>query len=181
MKNNCLNFIKGISCFGIVYMHTSYDCLLSSIITCAFRLAVPVFFMISGYFIYYSDDEKVLYNAKKRCKHITKLFVYAYVVNQICMFIIVPLIQHKKITILNNIRNLFLINSLKNIIIFNQMGGILWFLLALIYCYILIILINKFSIYKQAYCVAFLLVITHIFIRGFIQYNALVAEEINVV
>lgn len=29
-QNECLNFVKEIACFGIVYMHTSYDCMLSS-------------------------------------------------------------------------------------------------------------------------------------------------------
>lgn len=26
-QNECLNFIKGIACFGIVYMHTGYNCM----------------------------------------------------------------------------------------------------------------------------------------------------------
>lgn len=54
-QNECLNFIKGIACFGIVYMHTGYNCMLSSMIVNLFRFAVPIFFMISGYYSYGMD------------------------------------------------------------------------------------------------------------------------------
>lgn len=39
-QNECLNFIKGIACFGIVYMHTGYNCMLSSMIVNLFRFAL---------------------------------------------------------------------------------------------------------------------------------------------
>lgn len=58
-QNECLNFFKGVSCWGILYMHTSYDCLVSSFISCLVRFAIPLFFMISGYYIYNADKETV--------------------------------------------------------------------------------------------------------------------------
>lgn len=180
-KNYCLNFIKGIACFGVVYMHTSYDCLLSAVIVCAFRFAVPIFFMISGYYIYYKDRSMVLLKAKKRCIHIVKLFLYAYCVNQIWTVILTPLLQNRRIELKLLYKNFITLAGLKKILLFNQLGGILWFLLALIYCYLLIIMINKLGIYKLAYIVAVLLIIGHIIIRGYIQYNSLVPEETNII
>ena len=72
-QNNCINFIKGCACFGILYMHTSYDFFVSSILTCLFRFAVLIFFMISGYYCFNNDRMLVEQKMPKKIKHILKL------------------------------------------------------------------------------------------------------------
>lgn len=179
-KNNCLNFIKGVACFGIVYMHTSYDCTASSIIVCAFRFAVPIFFMISGYFIFYDNKKEVFEKAKKRCKHIALLFLWAFFINELWKVVVEPLLENKNIEISKWANSIFSFKMLKNLLLFSQLGGILWFLIALIQCYLLMMVINHFDCYKLAYIIAIVLIISHIIVRGYIQYNSIVPEDINV-
>lgn len=179
-KNNCLNFIKGIACFGIVYMHTSYDCMASSVIVCAFRFAVPIFFMISGYYIYYNNKQLVFEKAKKRCKHIALLFLWAFFINELWKVIINPLIQNKTIDLKKWLGELISIKNLKNLLLFSQLGGILWFMIALIECYLLLMIINYFDLYKAAYIIAAVLIVAHIIIRGYIQYFSIIPEETNI-
>ncbi len=180
-KNNCLNFIKGIACFGIVYMHTSYDCMASSVVVCAFRFAVPIFFMISGYFAFYENRKTVFNKAKKRCKHIALLFLWAFFINELWRVVIGPLIQNSEININKWLGELFTINSLKNLVLFSQLGWILWFLVALVECYLILMIINHFNIYKCFYIIATILIVLHILLRGYIQYFSIIPEETNII
>ena len=50
--NYCLDFIKGIACICVVFMHCEFPGVLGTAIQCVSRFCVPFFFMVSGYYCY---------------------------------------------------------------------------------------------------------------------------------
>ena len=50
MKNDCLNVWKGIAAFFIVWIHCRFPGKAGELVEGLARFAVPLFFMISGYF-----------------------------------------------------------------------------------------------------------------------------------
>lgn len=182
-QNNCLNFIKGCACFGILYMHTSYDCMVSSVIACLSRFAVLIFFMISGYFCYNENRDAVNSRMPKKIKHILKLCLWASVIHFLWQAIFIPLLCGNNIDIVMFMKQCCTLKRMLNFLLFNQLpfGGILWFLFALLYCYLIFLIVNKKNWYKQAYILIPILIALHIVSRGVIQYFGLIDEKINIV
>jgi len=52
--NNCLDFIKGIACIFVVFMHCEFPGIMGIVVQTISRFCVPFFFMVSGYFCYQS-------------------------------------------------------------------------------------------------------------------------------
>lgn len=55
-KNDCLNVWKGIAAFAVVLIHCTLPGVPGEIIKGIARFAVPLFFLISGYFAYGRED-----------------------------------------------------------------------------------------------------------------------------
>lgn len=73
--NNKLNFLKGTACIGVVFMHISFPGMFGQIILNASAYAVPIFFMIAGYYAYGKDTSVV----RRRFIKIIKIFLCAYI------------------------------------------------------------------------------------------------------
>lgn len=52
--NYCLDFIKGIACICVVFMHCEFPGIMGIAVQAISRFCVPLFFMVSGYFCYQS-------------------------------------------------------------------------------------------------------------------------------
>lgn len=182
-QNNTLNFLKGLACLAIVWMHTNSGGLVNQIIVCMARFGIPVFFMVSGYFTY--KDNKVDYTKvlTKKIIHILKLIVIATLVYVIWHWVADPFIKTGNIpNILNSIeRSIHSINIFNILVLnINPFCGILWFLNALLYCYLLWLLISKIKNKRIVYLVAIVILFTGILARAFIQYNHTMPEDINI-
>ena len=71
-KNDCLNRWKGVAAFGVVLIHCGFFLgTYGEIPSCLARFAVPLFFMISGYFSYGRNRETI----KRRGRHILYLLL----------------------------------------------------------------------------------------------------------
>lgn len=182
-KNGCLNFVKGCACFGVLYMHTGYDCLFSSMVACLSRFAVLIFFMVSGYYCYNEDRNVVNQNIPKKIKHILKLCIVASIVYFLYSSIVQPFLDGTITDFILYIKQWCRLKSFIYFIVFNQLpfGGTLWFLFALLYCYLIFMLINRNNWYKGAYTAIPCLIILHIVSRGIIQYFNLIDENVNIV
>jgi len=79
--NYCLDFIKGIACICVVFMHCEFPGIMGVVVQAISRFCVPLFFMVSGYFCYQSVAVergaiiKWLFN--KKVSHILKITVNA--------------------------------------------------------------------------------------------------------
>ena len=77
MKNSVnvkLNLLKGFACMGVVFIHITFPGLFGQIVKYASAYAVPIFFMIAGYYAYGKDTDII----KRRLIKIVKIFVYGY-------------------------------------------------------------------------------------------------------
>ncbi len=73
-KNVKLNLLKGFACICVVFIHIAFPGMLGQIVKAASSYAVPIFFMIAGYYAYGRDSSVI----KRRLIKITKVFVIAY-------------------------------------------------------------------------------------------------------
>ena len=59
-KNQRLNIVKAIACASVIVLHCPFPGIVGKILYGFARFAVPFFFMVSGYFVYADDAEKVI-------------------------------------------------------------------------------------------------------------------------
>ena len=58
-KNMLLNYIKGCGCIGVVFIHFMFPGAFGYTLMKISQFAVPVFFMISGFYAYNNTSEKL--------------------------------------------------------------------------------------------------------------------------
>lgn len=142
-KNRLLNFLKGVACFGVIFAHARFPGLLGEIIVRVTIWSVPIFYMISGYYSYNENEEVVLKKIPKKLKHILNITIIAIIIYLLAAFLFKVLKNELREWLLKFI-------SLKNIlkvVLFSDFDFIfaphLWFLPALIYCYLLLYIVIK--------------------------------------
>ena len=74
-RNYSLDLLKFISSFMIVCIHFKFFGTAGEFITVVSRFAVPVFFMISGYYSYGAEEKKI----RSKIFNILKLYLIALV------------------------------------------------------------------------------------------------------
>ena len=72
--NYCLDFIKGIACMLVVFIHCQFPGLLGIGVRTIVRFCVPLFFMVSGYFCYNVNSKE---HSSKKIKHIASITFYS--------------------------------------------------------------------------------------------------------
>ena len=50
--NFCIDFLKGIACIFVVFMHCEFPGLMGIAVQAISRFCVPFFFMVSGYYCF---------------------------------------------------------------------------------------------------------------------------------
>ena len=153
MRNKSLDAVKAIAACLVVCIHVSFPGQAGQLVKVLARCAVPFFFMVSGYFCYYQDG-----NASKRILskilHIMKLFAVSVVFYFIWKCFMKAWNGERVWTW---IKGLVSTEHLKEFFVYNSTSPVrahLWFLPALIYCYLLALLIEKWRMRKAAYCMA---------------------------
>ncbi len=161
--NYCLDFIKGLACIFVVFMHCEFPGILGTIVQAISRFCVPLFFMVSGYFCYQATNPQQVEKGisqwlfNKKVKHILKitinasLFYLAFVIIQSLLF--------------NNINWNIGFGNWFYFLVFNQpfiIAGQYWFLFALLYVYIMYAIIDRFKLQKTAYLLAIAMFITYV-------------------
>lgn len=162
-RNDYLNFYKGIACFGVVFMHVKLPhYVLDGVIQSCFRFAIPLFFMISGYYAYDKERERVEKKLPKKIKNILKVSLLGcvyYFLFQVAIGLFGD--SHGSWEgVAQRIGEMFTFQKLTDWLIFNQdpFINIMWFTFALLYCYIALYFINKWNLYRYIYLLIPLLI-----------------------
>ena len=132
--NYCMNFVKGIACIGVVFMHCEFPGRFGVLVQCGMRFCVPFFFMVSGYFCY---KENGTVDYAKKLKHIGLITLGASVFYLLIAFLwsgggLLPPVPS--------------IGAIGKWVLFNvpyYIAGQMWFLFALLYDYIIFAVIEK--------------------------------------
>ena len=159
MRNKSLDVAKAIAAFLVVCIHVSFPGETGQIIKVFARCAVPFFFMVSGYFCYYENNNAAV-KIPFKIIHILKLFAVSILFYFGWEYLM-------KVSGGGNaaewIKELTDIKHLKEFVFYNSTSPVrahLWFLPALIYCYAVDFCIEKLHIRKAAYrCIPILSVV----------------------
>ena len=147
--NKSINFIKCACAFFVICMHCelhNYGGKIGTIIIALMRLAVPIFFLISGYYSCFKEQQKDkrIIKYKNRIWKLLKLIIISGIV-----YLLLDIFLFKKYI---NIQQYF--NTKWNqykifqyiFLNLSPFAGHLWFLSALLYCYITVIILEKLNI-----------------------------------
>lgn len=143
-----LDALKGICALLVVLFHVPIPGKVGQIVILFAKCAVPIFFMISGYFLGKKHDtEKILISIKKQLLKIIKLALCA-----LALYLIFCLVLSYK-DIAGYLNSFFGINGLIRLFVFNEpiAGGHLWYLFAYIYALIILYWIVKYKKEKYMY------------------------------
>lgn len=162
-RNSFINILKGIISFMVVLGHRGLPGEFGMVADAMGRFAVPVFLMISGYFIWNEDSQIVEQKVKAQGFKIFKLMIWANIIYIIWGIISTVLYgDNLKLWIID----LFSITSILKFLLFNvsKAGIHLWFIGALLYCYIILYYINKKNLYNIMYLSIPILIIINLVI-----------------
>lgn len=138
MRNYSIDTLKLICAILVIYIHTPQPEIWETFITPIIRTAVPIFFMISGYFTYGKKNiNKVII---KRIIYLAKILCWGFLLYALLFFI-----ANGKDS-LAHLSNIFT----KRFILFNSVpyGMHLWYIFAYIYVLIIILFVHRFNLYK---------------------------------
>lgn len=159
-RNCSLDLLKTISSFMIVCIHFKFPGEFGHFITIIARFAVPIFFMISGYFSYNNSLEKI----KNKTLHIIKLYLLGFVI-YFCFNIGTNLFSCNFKDIFDYLSSYFNIRNIACFLLFNDSITVLhiWFLAALTYCYVIQYFIFKLKIKdKIVYVISCILLLVNL-------------------
>lgn len=166
--NYSLNFIKFIAIIAVICIHCQLNYIGTKglVINALSRFAVPIFFLISGFFSYYANNSQAMIKYRNRIIRLVKLFVIGNI-----LYLGFD-IYTCKISDFSSIVSVFDLNHLFNYIFLDvsPWGVHLWFILALIYCYVLYYILTKINISPQSlYKYVPILVLFALFLGEFTQ------------
>ena len=137
--NYCLDFLKGIACMFVVFMHCEFPGITGVAVQVISRFCVPIFFMVSGYFCFkpVTVSEKIKKGGdglivKRKVIHIGKITLYASL-----FYLTFVFLQH---LVFHNLNFAITWKNIFNWVVFNEpkvVAGQYWFLFALLYAYII--------------------------------------------
>lgn len=151
-ENKFLYAVRLFACLAVITIHTRFPGYFGQVMDSLARFAVPYFFAVSGRFLLTSSDESVSYIRSKTCKSLNKLLKITglvYFVHLLFSFVVhvsshVPV--SKWFSSKFNISELIvflLYNSGKFIYDGSYTFDHMWYLFALIYVYVLIIIFAR--------------------------------------
>ena len=155
-QNNTINFIKGLACIAVVFIHVQFPGVFGQGIIALARSAVALFFVISGYYLYTGDSKVEFQKLVKRTKRIAIMTGIAFLVYFVWESF-VRFVGSGTASVLSYYKELFTWQNLLNVVFFSYdpVVGHLWFLLALLQGYLLLLLVNKIKGMKVACILAF--------------------------
>jgi len=138
-RNRSLDILKAICSFMVVCIHATPSGLLGTIAVTLSRVAVPIFFMITGYYYTHTKERN---NEKKQLLKLLRLFVganllffiWSFLCNWIVNKTIIPLLSEQ-----------FSVKSILSFVFFNTspFRGHLWYLGAILYVLLIIFCFDK--------------------------------------
>lgn len=149
-RNHTLNYMKAIACFCVLMLHCGFAGIVGKLLYGPSRFAVPFFFMVSGYYVYSRDTQKVLSRLPGKIKHIAILLIGTEI-TYLVWHIIQSAINAGIEGVANWFFNTFTISKFVQLLLFQTtpIGDVSWFLVALLLCYIVTYFIAKYNLWKM--------------------------------
>ena len=129
-RNTSLDILKGVAALFVIWIHEQFPGVTGQLVNRTGAFAVPVFFMVSGFFGQNASRRKL----EKSIRHILTLIGIAYGLNLLRI-----LVFDGGTAMVDALIDAFSPRTLILWILLNitPISGVAWFLFALLYCYIL--------------------------------------------
>lgn len=139
IQNHTLYALEGISCILIVFCHFPFPGKWGLLTFCLCRFVVPLFFLISGYYLFAPDmtPEGKKQRLKNKVRHIGRLLLLSMAV-YLAWTLLKVAFQENAAAAVQFLRELASPRKLFAFLVLNdvtEIGGHLWFLGALLYAY----------------------------------------------
>lgn len=148
--NYCLDFVKGIACIFVVWMHCEFPGVMGTVVQAVSRFSVPFFFMVSGYFCFQVTEKEKM---RQKIRHIAKMTLFSTLFYLVFALFCSVYFHDLKWTLKWT--------SIVAWIGFNQplpnLGHHLWFLFALLYTYVSYYFLSRHFHYRLLYVLALLM------------------------
>lgn len=138
--NYFLNYLKGLACLGIVLVHCRFPSAPGAVITAFARSGIPFFFMLSGYYTFYTDREKTLAVTGRRVKKTFQLLVTAmffYIAWRFLPKLLSGGIQEAFLWVKTALFQQQIILEFLLLNVTDSVNGVLWYIPAALYVYLL--------------------------------------------
>ena len=167
VKNQNIDLLKGLACIIVIFLHCPFPGIIGEGIIYGIRFSVPVFFMVSGYFSYSKSDEWIINKAKYILKLtlITEAIYGCWELIKACVF--------EQYSFLEAIHKMFAEKNIIKIVLCGSFfNGTLWYLYAIFWTWIIILILRKLKIYEKSFYLIPILLIFLIFGRFYVQNTA---------
>ncbi len=163
MRNKLLDQIRFFAAILVILIHTPFPGVIGQGFEAVARIAVPIFFMVSGFYAFGKSKEQLLKSAKK-----TAVLLLWSVALYFVWGVLWSVYKGNTVAYL---KNYFSLNSLVDTIFFNNgvILGHLWFLLALLYCYLIYAFLLKKASNFIKFCICALLLLAFFITRTLFQ------------
>lgn len=168
MRNHSIDTLKFICAAFVVAIHTEQPESAKTFIEPLIRCAVPIFFMISGYFTY--GKAQLSSTLQKRLQHILKTFCWGF------LFYFCGSILTNGYTTIYHLKGYLSFEVLALNV--SPFGVPLWYLLAYIYVLVIMLFVEKYKLYKYLFYVTPLLLFASIVVGKYS--NILINFDTNV-
>ena len=168
-RNHTLDMVKAICAYSVVLLHIHFPGTAGNVVNVLARFAVPVFFMVSGYFCYRGDDTEFIRTGRK-LRHAAILILVAFPVCAMWELVQNYIDEDSQIKWLESLVSE---EHIRQFLLYNNSSQVkwhLWFLPALLYCYLMFAAVSKFRLYRLAYVLIPVLLVIHFGMEEFSPY-----------
>ena len=136
-RNKCIDTAKGMACILVLFIHYPFPGVIGQLIKVIGRSSVPFFFMVSGCFYGKHRDNESWKFGTKAIFNNSFLLICGFVFSELFLLV-------QSGSIYSVLKSQVTFDNIVSLITFNNTGSIyhLWFLIALIYCYIIWMVID---------------------------------------
>lgn len=161
-RNQYMDAMKAIACVFVVLIHCMFPGKIGLCFRAVARFAVPLFFMVSGYFLYDTDRLRMSSSIPRKMKRLFWIILFSGI-GYLMLEIVKAILSDEGIFVVKEfLLNFFSWELILRLFITNTPLVYMprWFLYALIYCYLFVLIFSKTRISnKQLYCVSSLLLV----------------------
>jgi surface polysaccharide O-acyltransferase-like enzyme len=142
--------MRGIAAFLVVCIHIPFPNIIGETLIALARIAVPFFFIVSGFFLYGDNREVVLCKTKK---HLNKALIIVVSANVIYLIWNIIKVMVSNESVIEYLKSSFTLKNMIKLFTLNEspFGYHLWYLSAYLYVLIIFYFITKFNILKLLY------------------------------
>lgn len=171
VRYRMIDCLKGIACLAVVLIHYNFADNLGLAVKAMMRFAVPFFFFVSGFFM--PDGENMIYRKRtwKKLKHIFSLIVFSSV-----FYAVYTIVWNKLVFADWSIseyvaEKISFVRCVKLVLSCDPfVYAHLWFLLALVFCYVVFLLFDNYKVSNILWFIAIPLLAMFFVVAEFSQF-----------